>query len=159
MAGEKFPVEATHIMMFARAIGDPNPAYSDPDSAEAKAAGGIVAPPTFPMASMQFNPDNPLRPTPGEPWFGSGREPSGQMPEGAGGLHAEQSFEFHQPVRPGMVLTGTDREGTSWTKESKRGGSLAFTEMFVDYRDQSGELVVSARTVGVIPQVTPSKEA
>ncbi len=159
MAVQKFPVEATHIMMFARAIGDPNPAYFDPESAEAKAAGGIVAPPTFPWASMQFDEDNPLRPKPGKPWFGSGREPSGETLEGGGGLHAEQSFEFHQPVRPGMVLTSTGREGAAWTKESKRGGSLAFTETLTDYRDQSGQLVVTARTVGVIPEVTPSKEA
>ena len=47
MAAERFPVEASHILMFARAIGDPNPAYRDADSPEAKAAGGIVAPPTF----------------------------------------------------------------------------------------------------------------
>ena len=42
MTIERFPVEATHVLMFARAIGDPNPAYSDPDSAEARAAGGVV---------------------------------------------------------------------------------------------------------------------
>ena len=28
MAIESFPVEATHIMMFARAVGDPNPVYA-----------------------------------------------------------------------------------------------------------------------------------
>ncbi|MHB8465061.1 MAG: FAS1-like dehydratase domain-containing protein, partial [Acidimicrobiales bacterium] len=92
MAIERFPVEATHILMFARAIGDPNPAYSDPPSA---------APPTFVVAGSQFDPDNPLRPRPGEPWFGSGREPSGAVREGGGMLHAEQHFEYHAPLRSG----------------------------------------------------------
>src|SRR5687768_8550148 len=114
MAAERFPVEASHIMMFARAIGDPNPAYSDPDSPEAKAVGGIVAPPTFAMASSQFDPDNPLIPKLDQPWFGSGREPSGEQREGGGGLHAEQIFEYHKPMRPGMVLTATTREGKTW---------------------------------------------
>jgi len=34
MAVDRFPVEASHIMMFARAIGDPNPAFSDAESPE-----------------------------------------------------------------------------------------------------------------------------
>jgi hypothetical protein len=92
-------VEATHILMFARAIGDTNPAFADPASLEAEAVGGIVAPPTFAMAGSQFDPDNPLRPKPGEPWFGSSREATGRVREGGGSggggvLHAEQSFEY-----------------------------------------------------------------
>ncbi|HEX5587312.1 MAG TPA: MaoC family dehydratase N-terminal domain-containing protein, partial [Acidimicrobiia bacterium] len=138
---ERFPVEATHIMMFARAIGDPNPAFADPDSPEAQAVGGVVAPPTFSMAGSQFDPDNVLRPKPGEPWFGSGREPSGAVREGSGLLHAEQVFEYHQPLRAGMELVATEREGRSWEKESKRGGLLKFSETITDYHDAAtGEL-------------------
>ena len=159
MAAERFPVEATHIMMFARAIGDPNPAYSDPDSPEARAAGGIVAPPTFPMASMQFDPENPLIPKLGQPWFGSGREATGAMPTSSGTLHAEQSFTYTRPIRAGMVLRGIPREGKTWVKESKRGGTLTFSENLIDYVDQDGDLIVTARMVGVIPEVVPSKEA
>jgi hypothetical protein len=163
MTAERFPVEATHILMFARAIGDPNPVYSDPESDEAKRAGGIVAPPTFPMAAMQFDPENPLLPKPGQAWFGSGREATGGMPSGdgaaKGGLHAEQSFTYAKPIRPGMVLKGVPREGKTWVKESKRGGSLEFSEGFTDYFDQDGELVVTARMVGVVPSLTPTKEA
>ena len=157
---ERFPVEASHIMMVARAIGDPNPAYSDPHSPEAKAAGGIVAPPTFAMASWQFEPEHPLRPDPARPWFGSGREPTGIVRGGGsgggggggggGGLHAEQHFEYHQPMRPGMVLTTTQVPGSTWEKESKRGGKLKFSETVTEFRDaSSGELVVTARMVGV----------
>ena len=159
MAVERFPVEATHIMMFDRAIGDTNPVYADESSAEAQAAGGIVAPPTFPMASMQFDPDNPLRPKPGEPWFGSGREASGAPVAATGTLHAEQSFTYAKPLRPGMVLRGVQRDGETWVKTSKRGGSLSFTESLTDFFDQDGELVCTARMVGVIPSVTPTKEA
>jgi hypothetical protein len=41
------------------------------------------------------------------------------------------------------------REGGSWEKQGRRGGKLLFIETITDYRDQSGELVVSARGVGV----------
>ena len=39
MAVDKFAVEASHIMMFARAIGDPNEIYSDEDYAAEHRAG------------------------------------------------------------------------------------------------------------------------
>ena len=51
--------------------------------------------------------------------FGSGKTPSGVAREGGGagsgggGLHAEQAFEYHQPVRPGMVLKTSSRPGSS----------------------------------------------
>jgi hypothetical protein len=151
---ERFPVEATHILMFARAIGDPNPAYSDPESAEAQAAGGIVAPPTFANAGAQFDPEYPLRPKYGQPWFGSGKTPSGVTSESSGGmssgLHAEQIFEYHQPIRPGMVLATTSRPGATWERESRRGGKLLFSESITEYVDAAtGEPVVTAHTVGV----------
>ncbi|MCU4186352.1 MaoC family dehydratase N-terminal domain-containing protein [Acidiferrimicrobium sp. IK] len=150
MTIERFPVEATHTMMFARAIGDPNPAFADPESPEAAAVGGVVAPPTFAMAGFQFDPDNPLRPKPGQPWFGSGREPSGEQREGGGVLHAEQVFEYHQPLRVGMVLTTTERAGRTWDKQSRSGATLHFSETITEFRDAgSDELVVTATMVGV----------
>ena len=146
MADEKkviFPVEATHIMMFRRSIGD----YGVPDTGLEKAA----APPTFPRAVAQFDPEYHLRPKPGEPWFGSGKNGSGVAgkPASSGGLHAEQHFEFMRPVMPGDVLTVTEKDGKTWEKESKRAGKLIFTERVQEYRDQKGELVCIARGVGV----------
>jgi N-terminal half of MaoC dehydratase len=146
MADEKtvtFPVEATHIMMFRRSIGD----YAVPDTGMEKAA----APPTFPQAVAQFDPDYFLRIVPGKPWFGSGKTPSGVegKPASSGGLHAEQHFEFMRPVRPGDVLTATTKPGKTWEKESKRAGKMTFSERVTEYRDQKGELVCTARGVGV----------
>lgn len=161
MAVEKFAVEAGHIMMFARSIGDPNPIYHDEDYAAGTEPGGIIAPPTFVQASAQFDPDYRLRPKIGEPWMGSGREATGierdrsggadDQPTGMGarGLHAEQHFEYHRHLRPGDVLRATVKPGESWEKQSKRAGTLSFRETITEYRDQSGELVITARSVGV----------
>lgn len=161
MAVDRFPIEASHILMFARAVGDTNPVYEDAEYAASTEVGGIIAPPTFMQASAQFNPDYFLRPQPGKPWFGSGKEAttraatipgnedSGEKSGGGGILHAEQRFEYHRHPQVGDVLTATERRGETWTKEGKRSGKLVFTETITEYRNQDGELMVTAIGVGV----------
>lgn len=160
---DRFPIEAGHVVAFARSIGDPNPVYYDEEYARSTEVGRIIAPPTFVQASAQFDPDYPLRPRIGRPWFGSGREPSGAGGnggsggvggEGGGGgigrgLHAEQRFEYHRPLVVGDVLSVTTRPGASWEKEGRRAGKLTFVETISEYRNQDGELVVTAHSVGV----------
>src|SRR5215471_10553548 len=97
MAAKTFPVESGHILIFARSIGDGNKVYSDDTYAKTTEAKGIIAPPTFVQSSAQFDPDYFLRPKIGQPWFGSGKNPTGVSREGGGGgggggggLHAEQ---------------------------------------------------------------------
>ena len=151
MTVEKFPIEPGAIMLFARAIGDPNPVYHDEEYASQTEVGGVIAPPTFVQSSAQYDPDYPLRPKLGQPWFGSGRQPTGATRQGGGGgggLHAEQEFTYHRPLRPGDVLTTTTRAGDSWEKQG-RSGRLVFSETVTEYRDAYGELVVTARSVGV----------
>ena len=159
MAVARFPVEAGHIMMFARAIADPNPVYYSEEAAQAAGLPGIPAPPTFVQASAQFDEDYVLRPQVGKPWFGSGKNATSLPPKAegdsgggggnGGGLHAEQHYEYHRPLVAGEVLTATVVPGKSWSKEGRRGGTLQFSESIIEYRDQAGELVVTARGVGV----------
>lgn len=162
MAIGRFPVEAGHIMMFARAVADPNPAYYDETAAKTEGLAGVPAPPTFVQASAQFDPDYFLRPKVGQQWFGSGKNATGitKKPSsdgdsgGSGGgsasvLHAEQHYTYHQPLVAGEVLTATVKDGTTWEKEGRRGGSLHFSESIIEYRNDAGDLVVTARGVGV----------
>jgi hypothetical protein len=159
VTAERFPIEEGHIAAFARSVGDANPAYYGPEA---------IAPPTFVQASAQWDPDYPLRPKIGGQWWGSGREPGGAPSFGGGqsmegkseksqsggggggtGLHAEQHYEYARPVRAGDVLTATTKPGKTWEKEGRRAGKLVFSESITEYRDQNGELVVTARGVGV----------
>ncbi len=153
MPAEKFPVEGSHIMMFARAVGDANPIYSDEEHAKSTEVGHIIAPPTFAQASAQFDPNYFLRPKIGEPWFGSGKTATGITDPGdkdiSSGLHAEQHFEYHRHIGPGDVLSATTRPGETWEKQGRRGGKLTFSESVTEYRDQNDELVITARSVGV----------
>lgn len=159
MTIDSFPVEASHILMFARSVGDDNPVYADASYAGSSETGGIIAPPTFMQASAQFDPDYFLRPKIGKPWFGSGKEASGLKPrtdgnDSGGGenkaiLHAEQHFEYHRHPQAGDVLSATVRAGKRWEKEGKRSGKLVFSETITEYRNQDGELMVTATGVGV----------
>ena len=168
MAIERFPVEASHIMMFARAVDDPNRIYADADYAAGTDVGHIIAPPTFASAGAQFDPNYGLRPKHGQIWVGSGKSSSGLMDkpasdnpagEKAGGgdktaniLHAEQHFEYHRHIGPGDVLSATTTPGKQWEKEGKKGGKLIFSESVTEYRDQNGELVITATGVGVVTE-------
>jgi acyl dehydratase len=162
MAANKFPIEAGHIMLFARSIGDKNPIYYDEDYAKTTEAGNIIAPPTFVQASAQFDPDYPLRPKIGEPWFGSGKNPSGiTLPPGeriGRGLHAEQHYEYHRHLKPGDVLKAVAKPEKNWEKEGRRGGKLRFRETVTEYRDQNDNLVITARALSVVTEKPPTKD-
>ncbi|MFC6086902.1 FAS1-like dehydratase domain-containing protein [Sphaerisporangium aureirubrum] len=136
MTGTPFPIERGHVLAFARALGEE----------------GDAVPPTFPIAFAQFDPDWPLRMTPGRPWNGSGAEP-GVSSGGPGGLHAEQEFEYFRPIRAGETLTARRREGRTWQKEGGR-GVLNFTERHVDFFDAAEKPVARSTTVSVT--VTPA---
>ena len=179
MAARRFPVEAGHVLAFARALGADDPStYSSrtsPAPLSGLPAAGDVAPPTFAIAGAQFDPEYPLRPRPRTPkarggsgpsgsgvppggrasppepaerlWHGSGGD-AGLVTEGAGGLHAEQHFVYHRPIRVGDVLSGATRPGEEWEKQG-RSGQLRFSEQITEYRDEAGELVITARSVSV----------
>jgi hypothetical protein len=124
----RFPVEAGHVLAFARAIGD-----------ETAVRDGQV-PPTFTATTVIHDPEH-MR----------GMQPAGALalapPEGESMLHAEQHFEFLAPVGVGDVLIVTESVGRTWTKQSKDGGVLGFTELVKELRDEAGSLVVRSRMV------------
>ena len=129
------------MLAFSRALG-----LADPPAGLHSA--GDVAPPSFAIAGAQFDPDYPLRPRPGAPWHGSGGD-AGLVTAGAGGLHAEQHFIYHRPIRVGDVLVGATRPGQEWEKQG-RSGRLRFREQITEFRDEAGKLVVTARSVSVL---------
>ena len=144
-----FPVDRTAIMLFARSLLDIRPEFTEPDSPEAQAIGGIVAPPTFTWAGSHYEPDYNLdltRPR---------KEPRQAPAAGGGGgglgrgLHAEQHYEYFKPIHAGDTLTVTISPGDSWEKQGRRGGKLMFSEQIYEYTNQDGELCVRVRMVGV----------
>ena len=155
MAIGRFPIEAGAVLTFARAIGDDNPVYFSSAAAAESGLAEIPAPPTFVQSSAHFDPDYPLRPGPGRPWFGSGKGPGIVDPQYSSVLHAEQHYEYHRPLLVGDVLTATSREGRTWEKSGRRGGKLVFNEEIIEYCDEHGDPVVTVRVVGVATERNP----
>jgi acyl dehydratase len=148
--GYRFPVDLTSIMLFASALGETNPVYYDEEHARQTPLGGVIAPPTFSIASAHWNPDYPLRgireiparkPATAEAKPAIAEAKPAEESEGGGGpgltrlLHGEQRFEYHRPLRPGMRLEVTSRPGRSWEKEGRRGGTMRFHETITELRD------------------------
>jgi hypothetical protein len=162
MADYEFPVDRTGILNFAAALGERNRIYWDETFAKETPLGGVIAPPTFAVSSALWNPSYGLR---GIRQIPERREAAPESAsaeasatKSSGGrdstrlLHGEQRFEYHQPLRPGMRLVAQTRAGRSWQKDGKRGGTLHFSESITEYRDERGELVVTATSVGIITE-------
>ncbi|HTF34371.1 MAG TPA: MaoC family dehydratase N-terminal domain-containing protein [Myxococcota bacterium] len=164
--GYRFCVDRTGILLFSSALGETNPIYWDEEYAKKTPLGGVIAPPTFAVSSAHWDPNYALRgvrkiPAPPPKPAAAASAPVGQGGGGAGSggglnltriLHGEQRFEYHKPVRPGMMLTVTNRAGKSWTKEGKKGGTMRFSESISEYRDEKGELMVTATSVGIVTE-------
>ncbi len=150
-----FPIDLSAIMLFASSLGETNPIYYDEDYAQTTALGHVTAPPSFPISAAHWNPSYPLRGIRQIPPRPESAKASSEAQMGGSGaltrgLHGEQRFEYHQPLRPGMRLRVSTRSGKKWEKQGKRGGSMQFSETISEYHDEAGELVVTAISVGII---------
>jgi hypothetical protein len=70
----KFQIDASQILFFARSIDDNNPLYVDVEYAKKKGYKNIIAPLTFIETHQQFDPNYKLRPNPDKQWPGTPRK-------------------------------------------------------------------------------------
>jgi acyl dehydratase len=91
---EPYEVGREKIREFADAIGDPNPAYRDPDAARALGHPDVIAPPTFPVV-LSFLASRQVI---GDPDLGL---------DYSRVVHGEQRFVYTRPVRAGDRLQVT----------------------------------------------------
>ena len=139
MTGEfRFPVEAGHILQFARAIGDPNPVYRDAARARRAGFADVLAPPTFVQAADQFDPAYPRRPHVGPQGVLAAPGPHEAL------LHVSQHFAYRRHPVAGETLVVRRRAPRTWTRTGRRGGHLEFVELGSDYLDEAGAAVVTA---------------
>ncbi len=123
-------VERGAIIKFARAIGDPNPLYSDDEAAGKSRYGGIIAPPTF------------LRSCP------SGRARAQVASPYSAGLDGGSEWEYFEPVRPGDSITVTTYVSEIYERQGRLGNML-FTVRETKYVNQSGKTVALERGTGI----------
>jgi acyl dehydratase len=87
-----YEVGREKIREFADAIGDPNPAYRDPEAAKALGHPDVIAPPTFPFV-FTFAASEPLLAELGL--------------ELSNVIHGDQRFGYARAIHPGDRLTCT----------------------------------------------------
>lgn len=124
-----FQVDQRHIRQFAQAIGDTNPLYTDEQYAKTTVHGGLIAPPTFPIA---ISPDD------NEEQFDLGLDYRRM-------LHGEQQFIYTRAIRPGDVLQCQLKVSDVYEREGKS-GTMEFLVLDTEIMDEAGNHVVTSRT-------------
>ncbi|SRR6266508_2248925 len=124
----EFTVERDLVSQFARAIGEDNPIFLDPEAAKAAGFPEQVAPPTFPT-TMQI------------------RTSGAAVVDPDLGLdytrvvHGEQQFEIHRPLVVGDVLKAIPRIADIYAR-----GPNEFLVIEAEIRDAKGEVVCVSRS-------------
>lgn len=131
------PIESSHVLQFARALG-----YEDEHRQ--------TPPPTFLVAADTFDPHFDRRPRTDRAWFGEG---DGREQKGASGFHARTAFVFHRSIEVGEQLSAVPRIGDVINKAGRRGGSLTFTDRVTDFVDAAGEVVATVTWTNVSTSV------
>jgi len=125
-------VTAEHVAAFARALGDPNPLYVDPEAARRGSFGALVAPPTYPIAFMTQA-------------MAGGMDTFLELGLNFMTLvHGEQEFEYTRPIRVGETLTLTGRISDVYEKTGSS-GTLDFVVLETEARDADGRPVFFSR--------------
>lgn len=136
---EDFRIEAGKVEEFARAITDPNPVSRDEAAARAAGLERIPAPLTYARVS-RF----PRYRTTDDDTYGFDL---GFRPEYV--LHGEQAYAYERPLFVGDVLTGTTTLADVFQREGGRAGTMTFAVYETEYRDESGDLVLTDRATAI----------
>jgi acyl dehydratase len=118
------PVTEEQIIAYARAYGETNPLYTDPQAAKGGPFGGLVGPPTFVfrLRGRNFMPK--------------------RLPQELGrrGFDAGKDLEVGVPVRPGDVLTSASTVHDIYEKTG-RSGTMVFLVLRTTVTNQRDEKV------------------
>lgn len=124
-------IERGRLRLFAKAIGETDPVYTDVEAAKAAGYPDLPAPPTFIFGiELESGSTDRLLNLLGIPFRKL--------------LHGEQSFTYHKPVCAGDTITVKPRITEIY---DKKGGALEFVVKQAQALNQAGELVAEMRTV------------
>ncbi len=124
-------IERGRLRLFAKAIGETDPVYTDVEAAKAAGYPDLPAPPTFIFGiELESGSTDRLLNLLGIPFRKL--------------LHGEQGFTYHKPVCAGDTITVKPRITEIY---AKKGGALEFVVKQAQALNQAGELVAEMRTV------------
>jgi acyl dehydratase len=126
------PVDREKVVEFAIAVGEDNVLCRDSEEAKLHGFPDVIAPPTFSVTQI----------------FQVSREDReaklGANLDYARVLHGEQEFHYKRLPVAGETLHATMRISKDFVKEGKRGGSMRFVTYESQFKDDSGEEVLTA---------------
>ncbi|MBL0086444.1 MAG: MaoC family dehydratase N-terminal domain-containing protein [Ideonella sp.] len=121
------PVEASRLRLFAKAIGETDPIYTEESAARAAGHPALPVPPTYLFCLESESPHaNGLRAQLGVDYTRL--------------LHGEQRFRYHRMCFAGDTLTFRQRIADIY---DKKGGALEFAVRETEVRNQRGEPVAT----------------
>ena len=138
--GHKFPpftveLEKGSLRLFANAIGETNPIYTDEEAAKEAGYRSLPMPPTYPFQLGKAIPN------PSDTLHLLGLDFSDIV-------HGAQEFSYHKVICADDVITGQKRIVNIYEKKH---GTLEFVVVETDFKDQDGELACqSNQTIIVI---------
>ncbi len=125
-------VEKGRLRLFAKAIGESDPIYSDEAAAQAAGFRSIPMPPTF-LFCLEMEQPDPYR------WF---RDMGIPLPRA---LHGGQAFRYHRTACAGDVMTFASEIVDIYDKKN---GALEFVVQDVHITDQNADPVADfCRTI------------
>lgn len=125
----KYEIEKGQIRRFAAAIGETNAIHFDEEAAKEAGYRGVVATPTFAAALHHFD----------EFYEMLSINPLAMM-------HAEEEYEYFQPICQGDVITVTHRVSDAYEKDAAK-GKLLFVVIETRGEDTKEKLVFKGRRV------------
>ena len=131
LPGHTAEVERGRLRLFARAIGEADPVYTDEAAAARAGFPSLPAPPTF-LFTLELEKPEPFE------WLGLLGVELSRI------LHGEQSFAYHAPVLAGDRITFAPRIADI---QSKKGGALELVVRETTATNQAGTRVATLRTV------------
>lgn len=130
-----FDVERSQLRLFAKAIGETRPLFTDAEAAIAAGYSDLPAPPTFAF-SIGMNPADPFDML------------KALKVDLARVLHGDQSFEYVRAICAGDRIRVRRKVTEAY---QKKGGALTFFVLSLIYEDaRSGDLFCKARQTVVV---------
>jgi len=125
-----FPVDRSKLAELARAFGDADPVWHDPQAARAAGFDAVPTPPTVTVLA--------------DHWRTGG---VAGLVEAIGAdlsriLHGEAEWEYLTPVRLGDTLTSRQIVKDVTQRQGKRGGTMTLIKIDTEFTNQRGELAV-----------------
>lgn len=125
------PIGRAAFRMYADAVDDPNPLYTNPDAARNAGLPDVIAPPTLLTDAFRSYGDE----------LNESGLPSALEQHSIGTpIRAGNSYQFFQHVHPSDVISATRKVTRVWQKHG-RSGPLTFQEVEITYRNQRNEIL------------------